>query len=98
MVDAQPIEVDRGTAGLSRWLRALGTRASIMMVTAHPDDEDGGMLAYETRGLGARGILLTLNRGEGGQNAMSSDMMSGQLRPPEPRWNRCGTLTLTRSG
>lgn len=74
VVDAQPIEVDRGTAGLSRWLRALGTRASIMMVTAHPDDEDGGMLAYETRGLGARGILLTLNRGEGGQNAMSSDM------------------------
>ena len=45
-----------------------------MMVTAHPDDEDGGMLAYETRGQGARGILLTLNRGEGGQNAMSSDM------------------------
>jgi hypothetical protein len=32
------------------------------------------MLAYETRGAGARGILLTLNRGEGGQNAMSSDL------------------------
>jgi LmbE family N-acetylglucosaminyl deacetylase len=44
------------------------------MVTAHPDDEDGGMLAYETRGQGARGILLSLNRGEGGQNAMSIDM------------------------
>ncbi len=74
VVDATPIDVDRGTAGLERWLRALSTRASIMMVTAHPDDEDGGMLAYETRGQGARGILLTLNRGEGGQNEMSSDM------------------------
>jgi LmbE family N-acetylglucosaminyl deacetylase len=72
--DATPIDVDRGTAGLDRWLRALSTRASILMVTAHPDDEDGGMLAYETRGQGARGILLTLNRGEGGQNEMSSDM------------------------
>lgn len=72
--DAIPIDVDRGSAGLDRWLRALSTRASILMVTAHPDDEDGGMLAYETRGLGARGILLTLNRGEGGQNEMSSDM------------------------
>jgi LmbE family N-acetylglucosaminyl deacetylase len=72
--DATPIDVDRGTAGLDRWLRALSTRASILMVTAHPDDEDGGMLVYETRGLGARGILLTLNRGEGGQNEMSSDM------------------------
>ena len=72
--DATPIDVDRGTAGLDRWLRALSTRASILMVTAHPDDEDGGMLAYQTRGQGARGILLTLNRGEGGQNEMSSDM------------------------
>src|ERR1019366_974792 len=72
--DATPIDVDRGTSGLDRWLRALSTRASILMVTAHPDDEDGGMLAYQTRGQGARGILLTLNRGEGGQNEMSSDM------------------------
>ena len=51
----------------------LRTRASILMVTAHPDDEDGGMLAYESRYVGARTILLTLNRGEGGQNAMSTD-------------------------
>src|SRR5579863_7411043 len=72
--DATPIDVDRGTAGLDRWLRALSTRASILMVTAHPDDEDGGMLAYETRGLGARVGLLTLNRGEGGQNVMAMDL------------------------
>ena len=72
--DAIPIPVDRGIAGLDRWLKALSTRASILMVTAHPDDEDGGLLAYETRGQGARGILLTLNRGEGGQNEMSSDL------------------------
>jgi len=44
-----------------------------MMVTAHPDDEDGGMLAMETRGAGVRGVLVTLTRGEGGQNAMSPD-------------------------
>src|SRR6266446_4357584 len=72
--NATAIDVDRGAAGLSRALRALRTRASILHVTAHPDDEDGGMLAYETRGQGARGALLTLNRGEGGQNAMSMDL------------------------
>lgn len=70
----QGIYLDRGAAGLSRWLAAIRTRASILMVTAHPDDEDGGMLAMQTRGLGARGTLLTLTRGEGGQNAMSSDL------------------------
>ena len=72
--NAMPIDVDRGAAGLTRWLHALRTRASLLMVTAHPDDEDGGMLAFETRGAGARAMLLTLNRGEGGQNAMSSDL------------------------
>jgi len=71
--DALEADVDRGAAGLTRWLHALKTRASFMMITAHPDDEDGGMLAMETRGMGARGVLLTLNRGEGGQNAMSPD-------------------------
>src|SRR6185437_13533522 len=72
--NAMPIDLNRGASGLSRYLAAIRTRASILMVTAHPDDEDGGMLAYETRGLGARGALLTLNRGEGGQNAMSGDL------------------------
>jgi len=45
-----------------------------MMIVAHPDDEDGGMLTYESRGQGARVALLTLNRGEGGQNIMSNDL------------------------
>ena len=73
-VNATSIAPDRGAAGLSRLLRELQTRASLLMVTAHPDDEDGGMLAYETRGQGARGALLTLTRGEGGQNVMSGDL------------------------
>jgi LmbE family N-acetylglucosaminyl deacetylase len=72
--DAIPVDVDRGAAGLSRWLHAIQTRASLIMITAHPDDEDGGMLAYQTRGLGARGVLMSLTRGEGGQNAMSPDL------------------------
>lgn len=79
-----PIGLERGAAGLARYLAALRTRASILMVTAHPDDEDGGMLAAETRS-GARAALMTLNRGEGGQNAMSIDMYDelGLLRTQE---------------
>lgn len=38
---------------------------------AHPDDEDGGMLTYKSRGLGARVAMLTLTRGEGAQNLMT---------------------------
>src|ERR1700753_3692445 len=72
--DYRPLPVDRGTPALQQSLRKLNTRASIMMIVAHPDDEDGGMLAYESRGQGARVALLTLNRGEGGQNVMSNDL------------------------
>lgn len=80
-----PLDLDRGSAGLSRCLAELRTRASILMVTAHPDDEDGGLLTFQTRGLGARGILLTLNRGEGGQNAMTTDFYDalGLIRTQE---------------
>jgi len=44
-----------------------------MFIVAHPDDEDGSLLTYESRGQGVRSSLLTLTRGEGGQNAMSAD-------------------------
>jgi LmbE family N-acetylglucosaminyl deacetylase len=71
--DAWPIAENRGAAALDVALQQLHTRASMLMITAHPDDEDGATLAYESRALGARVGLLTLNRGEGGANEMSSD-------------------------
>jgi LmbE family N-acetylglucosaminyl deacetylase len=70
---AAPLAADRGAGALWQSLQKLHTRASLLMVTAHPDDEDGGVLAYESRGQGAHVSLLTLNRGEGGANVMSSD-------------------------
>lgn len=72
--DAWPIAENRGAAALAVALRQLSTRASMLMITAHPDDEDGGALAWASRTLGARVGLLTLNRGEGGANEMSSDL------------------------
>jgi len=70
---AEPLDIDRGAAALWQSVLKLHTRTSLLMVTAHPDDENGGMLTYESRGQGARVALLTLNRGEGGANVMSSD-------------------------
>ncbi|HEV2274465.1 MAG TPA: PIG-L family deacetylase [Acidobacteriaceae bacterium] len=82
---ARPIPTDRGAAAVQDSLRKLRTRASLALVTAHPDDEDGGMLAYESRYAGADTTLLTLNRGEGGQNAMSGSYWDelGLLRTQE---------------
>jgi LmbE family N-acetylglucosaminyl deacetylase len=72
-VEDREIPINQGSAALWQSLKKLHTRASLIMVTAHPDDEDGGMLTYESRGRGTRVALLTLNRGEGGANVMSND-------------------------
>ncbi len=71
---ALPLPEDRGEARLEQTLKQLGTTASIMMIVAHPDDEDGALLTYLSRGMGVRATLFTLNRGEGGQNEMSGEL------------------------
>jgi len=66
-------------------LRRLSTTARLMHTTAHPDDEDGGMMTLESRGKGDTVLLLTLNRGEGGQNKVGSNLFDvlGVLRTLE---------------
>ena len=61
---------DTGAAGTWQKLLKLKTTASVMHTTAHPDDEHGGVLAMLSRGQGARVSLLTLTRGESGDNAI----------------------------
>src|SRR2546425_2834177 len=81
----QPLPQDTGAAGLKQMLLRLQTTARLMQTTAHPDDEDGGMLTLESRGKGATVLLLTLNRGEGGQNKVGSNLFDvlGVLRTLE---------------
>jgi LmbE family N-acetylglucosaminyl deacetylase len=73
-VDTKPLTVDTGTTGLKLMLRRLHTTARLMHTVAHPDDEDGGMLTLESRGHGDTVLQLTLNRGEGGQNKLGSNL------------------------
>ena len=79
------LQMDRGASGLAQTLKKLQTRASMLMITVHPDDEDGGFLAYQARGKGTRTSLLSLTRGEGGANVMSNDFFDalGLVRTEE---------------
>ena len=63
----------------------LRTTASVMHITAHPDDEHGGVLTKLSRGDGARLALLTLNRGESGDNAIGPQLFDalGLIRTEE---------------
>jgi LmbE family N-acetylglucosaminyl deacetylase len=79
------IPQDEGVAGLRLQLLRLGTTARLMQVVAHPDDEDGGLLTLQARGHGVTTLLMTLNRGEGGQNKVGSNLSDvlGVLRTEE---------------
>src|SRR3954451_21021219 len=69
---------DQGYVALQQELQRLRTTARLMHTTAHPDDEDGGMLTLESRGKGATALLCSLTRGQGGQNK-SGDAFSDEL-------------------
>lgn len=73
------------SAQLQELLRRLHTTARLVQTTAHPDDEDGGMLTLASRGKGADVVLLTLTRGEGGQNKVGSNLLDvlGEVRTLE---------------
>src|ERR1022692_1943640 len=60
------IEVEQSLARLNN----LGT---VLMIAAHPDDEQTAVLAYFARGRHMRTAYLSLTRGEGGQNLIGSE-------------------------
>src|SRR5574337_1926342 len=70
----EPLPQETGANGLKLMLRKLETTGRLMQVDAHPDDEDGGMLTLEARGKGVSTLLMTLTRGEGGQNELGSNL------------------------
>jgi LmbE family N-acetylglucosaminyl deacetylase len=76
---------DIGAAGVLQKIRKLQTTASLLHTTAHPDDEHGGMLALASRGQGVRTILLSLTRGEAGDNAIGPELFDtlGLIRTEE---------------
>ncbi|HTZ33662.1 MAG TPA: PIG-L family deacetylase [Methylomirabilota bacterium] len=62
--------------GLAETVEAIDSArvtTRILYVTAHPDDESAAVLTYLARGLHADVALLSLTRGEGGQNALGPE-------------------------
>jgi LmbE family N-acetylglucosaminyl deacetylase len=52
----------------------LGHNKRVLMIGAHPDDEDTELLTILVRGMGAEAAYLSLNRGEGGQNLIGPEL------------------------
>jgi LmbE family N-acetylglucosaminyl deacetylase len=66
-----------GAAALGLALRRLGTTKRVLMIAAHPDDENTALLAELALGAGADVAYLSLTRGEGGQNLIGPELQEG---------------------
>ena len=80
-----PVDDGQGHVALGLALRHLTNTGIYMMATAHPDDENNGLLVLLNRGLGYRTALATATRGNGGQNEIGSELFEslGVLRTEE---------------
>ncbi len=80
-----PLDLSQGHVALGLALRHLNNAGVFMMTTAHPDDENNGLLVLLNRGLGYRTALVTLTRGNGGQNEIGPEIFEalGVLRTEE---------------
>jgi LmbE family N-acetylglucosaminyl deacetylase len=80
-----PLDEMGGHVGLGLVLRHLGNTGVLLHTTAHPDDENNGLLVMLNRGQGYRTALATATRGNGGQNEIGPELFEalGVLRTKE---------------
>ena len=74
LLEAQVRAPAVGTVEAALLLRQLDGEKRVLMIGAHPDDEDTSFLATLARGEGARTAYLSLSRGEGGQNLIGPEL------------------------
>src|SRR5512133_1691080 len=76
---------ERGAASLGELVAGLGTTTRVMMIGAHPDDEDTQLNAYLAKARHVETAYLSLTRGDGGQNLIGNELgqVLGMIRTEE---------------
>ncbi len=65
---------ERGAVALGELVAGLGTTARVLMIAAHPDDEDTRLLTWLAKGQHVETAYLSLTRGDGGQNLIGNEL------------------------
>jgi LmbE family N-acetylglucosaminyl deacetylase len=65
---------ERGAVTLSELIRGLGVTMRVLVIGAHPDDEDTQLITWLARGRGVETAYLSLTRGDGGQNLIGNEL------------------------
>jgi len=76
---------ERGAAALGELVEGLGTTTRVLMIGAHPDDEDTQLISYLATGKHIQTAYLALTRGDGGQNLIGNELGEelGMIRTEE---------------
>ncbi len=65
---------ERGAAALGQSIEGLGVSARVLVIAAHPDDEDTRLITWLGQGHHADVAYLALTRGDGGQNLIGNEL------------------------
>lgn len=84
LLSAEPAPLS-GSAQLHELLDHLNTVGTVLMLGAHPDDENTAVMAYLARGQHLRTVYFSATRGEGGQNRIGPEQgaLMGVIRTHE---------------
>lgn len=65
---------ERGIVALADAKAAAGVHTRVLVIGAHPDDEDTQLITWLARGHRAETAYLSLTRGDGGQNLIGNEL------------------------
>src|SRR5690348_15245297 len=75
VVLASPAVAQQGSlAELGELVRGLGVNTRVLVIGAHPDDEDTQLIPWLARGRQVETAYLSLTRGDGGQNLIGNEL------------------------
>ncbi len=65
---------ERGAAAFGSLIKGLGVTGRVLVIAAHPDDEDTQLITWLRRGRQVETAYLSLTRGDGGQNIIGNEL------------------------
>jgi LmbE family N-acetylglucosaminyl deacetylase len=76
---------ERGATALGEAVAGLDVTVRVLLIGAHPDDEDTQLLTWLARGRQVETAYLSLTRGDGGQNLIGNELgpVLGMIRTEE---------------
>src|SRR6186997_2000453 len=67
----------QGIAALDEAISSLSVPMRVLVIAAHPDDEDTRLITWLARGRHVETAYLSLTRGDGGQNLIGNELYEG---------------------